>query len=135
MAYTIRRTDQQQLSLKFFLSPSPFSFERSVYETPDHPFKPFLPALHSIVPGPDAPQDGDAADAAEDDKGDKEGEKFVDSTGKALELPPCIVAEAGETLDRSSRPDSPAVGIEGLDAATAYQVCATLPLHLSFKTK
>ena len=71
------RLSKEEFAVKFFIHRAAFEHEAAQYQSPDSPFKQFLPHSRSIVSNEDG--------------------AFVDATGNAM--PPCIVVEKGESLD------------------------------------
>lgn len=85
---------KEEVAIKFFLSRAAFTTESKLY-TADSPLRQFLPEIRGII-------------------GNADGE-VVDGNGRAL--PPCIVMEKGESLDRWSMRNR-----RGMDQFTCMQV-------------
>lgn len=91
---------QQQYAVKFFLSQQAFEQEALLYEDPTQPLGRFLPECRAI------------ADPTV-------GRGCTDKRGNLL--PPCIVMEKGEALDKWA-----ARSEEGLDFVTGLQVSCSI---------
>ena len=88
------RSTRIEYAMKFFLSRPAFEHELSLYMDGTRPLGAFLPEVHSIV--------------------DPMETQFVDAAG--VPLPPCIVMEKGESLDKWAASCS-----DGLDMVTGLQ--------------
>jgi hypothetical protein len=89
------RNTRIEYAMKFFLSRPAFEHELALYMDSTQPLGAFLPEVHSIV---------DPADT-----------QILDKAG--VPLPPCIVMEKGESLDKWA-----ASCADGLDMVTGLQV-------------
>jgi hypothetical protein len=122
VAFVDSLVSRRRYALKLYLSSPVFDAESSIYEQPLHPFHRFLPPLRSIIRGDEAPHE---VDAGLEPPGVSDGSSSVKLPDA---LSPCIVMEAGESLDRwtAGENEGAARGVEGIDAVTAYQVCMSL---------
>lgn len=85
-----------EYAMKFFLSRAAFEHELALYADNTKPLGAFLPEVHSII--------------------DPSKTTFLDAAG--VPLPPCIIMEKGESLDKWA-----ASCTDGLDMVTGLQVC------------
>ena len=91
------RSTRIEYAMKFFFSRPAFEHELALYMDRTQPLGAFLPEVHSII---------DPLDS-----------EFLDAAG--VPLPPCIVMEKGESLDKWA-----ASCTDGLDMVTGLQVRA-----------
>lgn len=92
------RTDQRW-AIKFFLSRRAFEAEAALYHDPGSPLGPFLPLVRNVL------------------SGERGARRLADAAGRPL--PPCIVVERGESLDKWRARDANG----SVDVFTALQVC------------
>jgi hypothetical protein len=76
--FAVHVLSKVEYAIKFFVSAVTFKGEQSLYLDNASPLKVFLPKARDIVPNDDG--------------------KFIDACGNPM--PPCIVMEKGESLDR-----------------------------------